>query len=296
MLTSLLIRNFQAHKSLEIQLDQITTICGPSDIGKSAILRALYWLCMNRPSGEAFLREGAHFVSVRLGVDGRTIKRKKGKANTYSLDGEVFKAFGSAVPEEIAKLLNVTEENFQGQHDSPFWFSKTPGQVSKELNRIVSLEVIDNTLSNIASRMRREQERVNLTKQRLEDAKEHKRELIWVPDLDSSLKKLEETTRDIADKRARLAGLRGLIVLGQKYTKARANAGQTQERLKEIVITGGQALELQRRAETLQLLIDQAEWLQHLASSRKQQATHVEQELHTLTKGRCPICRRTFNE
>jgi AAA15 family ATPase/GTPase len=35
------IKNFQIHKDLEIEFGPITTIVGPSDIGKSAVLRAL---------------------------------------------------------------------------------------------------------------------------------------------------------------------------------------------------------------------------------------------------------------
>ena len=41
---SLSLHNFQCHEHLDIAFDpQLTTIVGPSDVGKTAILRALKW-------------------------------------------------------------------------------------------------------------------------------------------------------------------------------------------------------------------------------------------------------------
>ena len=50
MIKSIHLRNFQRHKKLDIDLSEgVNVIVGPSDIGKTAILRALYWLRFNRP-------------------------------------------------------------------------------------------------------------------------------------------------------------------------------------------------------------------------------------------------------
>ena len=135
MIESITITNFQAHKKFTLELDpKITVVTGKSDAGKSAIYRALRWLCTNRPSGNEFIRWGTDGTRVKLRVDGRTIIRKRGKGNSYSLDKDSYEAFGSDVPEDIAKLLNLSEVSFQGQFDGPFWFDKTPGEVSRALN------------------------------------------------------------------------------------------------------------------------------------------------------------------
>lgn len=52
------IQNFQAHKDTTIEFDRIATIVGPSDIGKSAVLRALKWVAKNEPKGISFVRDG----------------------------------------------------------------------------------------------------------------------------------------------------------------------------------------------------------------------------------------------
>ena len=55
MIQSLQINNFQSHKYSVMELHKgVNVIIGPSDSGKTTILRALRWLVWNRPSGDAF--------------------------------------------------------------------------------------------------------------------------------------------------------------------------------------------------------------------------------------------------
>ena len=157
MLEKLLIRNFQCHEKITVDFDPaVTTVVGPSDRGKSAVLRAIRWLAFNRPAGDAFIKHGAGRVSVRLRAGGRDILRERAAgSNLYKIDGKEFQAFGSDVPPEIVNALNLDAVNFQRQLDPVFWFSKSPGEVSRELNAIIDLGLIDRTLSNLASASRR---------------------------------------------------------------------------------------------------------------------------------------------
>ena len=134
MLKKMRITNFQKHQDLKISFDPgVTVVVGPSDAGKSAVIRSLRWLSTNEPKGDSFIREGAEFAEAKLLVDDHTIARFRGKENTYSLDGSEFKAFKDKPPEQISSLLNVGDVNFQGQHDAIFWFSLTAGEVAKGL-------------------------------------------------------------------------------------------------------------------------------------------------------------------
>ncbi len=68
-LVSLQLVNFQVHTGLIIDFSPgITTIVGPTDHGKSSILRALRWVCLNDLSGEQFIREGRKSCAVCLFV------------------------------------------------------------------------------------------------------------------------------------------------------------------------------------------------------------------------------------
>jgi len=148
MLTQLQILNFQNQSRQVIDFDpNVTVLTGPSDSGKSAVIRALRWACTNTPAGDAFIQDGKKDVGVRLKIAGRTIERRKGsKGNEYRIDGKKFKSFGSNVPEPIADFLNLSEVTWQGQHDAPFWLAETAGQVGRELNAVVNLESIDAAL------------------------------------------------------------------------------------------------------------------------------------------------------
>ncbi|MDE2104483.1 MAG: AAA family ATPase, partial [Patescibacteria group bacterium] len=66
---SLELRDFQCHKSLVLDLNApVVCIKGPTDSGKSAILRALRWVCQNNFAGDDFIREGAKKAEVVLNV------------------------------------------------------------------------------------------------------------------------------------------------------------------------------------------------------------------------------------
>lgn len=193
MIEKLRLRNFQAHEKLTIELDpKITTVIGPSDSGKSSIVRALKWLVFNRPSGNEFLRKGSDNVSVSISFDDSKAQRAKGTQNIYKIDGQKLEAFGSDVPAHITKALNLSEINFQFQHDSPFWFAETAGEVSRQLNKIVNLECIDNTLSNLASKMRDCKARCGVLKIQSAATKAEKDSLKSIKQMDKDLRAIEE--------------------------------------------------------------------------------------------------------
>lgn len=172
-LERIILRNFQAHKKLALTLDPgVTTIVGPSDVGKSAVLRALRWVAENRPNGGAFRRHGTNQTRVTLVVDGHTIHRKKGKgANCYVLDGACMQAFGTKVPAPVVKLLNLADVSWQGQHDSPFWFARSAGEVSRLLNQIVDLSVMDAAVGYLTAKGRRVKTECQVVKERLAAAR-----------------------------------------------------------------------------------------------------------------------------
>jgi exonuclease SbcC len=53
------LRNFQSHRETDLEFSPgLNIIVGPSDQGKSAIIRALRWLFYNEPRGTGFIRVG----------------------------------------------------------------------------------------------------------------------------------------------------------------------------------------------------------------------------------------------
>lgn len=155
MISKIIIRNFQKHKKKVILFDKgITTFIGDTDTGKSAILRAISWVLFNTPNGVSFIHRKKKYASVSLHIDGNTVTRTRSRSgvNLYKINGKVLKSFGHSVPKEISKLCNVSSNiNFQSQYQNAYWLFESGGNVSKKLNEIVNLEMIDKVLSSIKS-------------------------------------------------------------------------------------------------------------------------------------------------
>ena len=196
MLEKIQIRGFGANEKLNVIFSSnVTTIVGKSFIGKSWMLRALRWVSLNRPAGDSYINWDSDKAKVRLSVDDKKVTRIRSKSiNSYRLSGKVnpYVAFGNDVPRDIAELMNVSDKvNFQGQHTAPFWFCETAGEVSRQLNSIINLEVIDSTLSNIASELRKTRIVIEVAEKSLLVLTQEKNSLVYIEDLDIKLKQVE---------------------------------------------------------------------------------------------------------
>lgn len=259
MIESITLMRFQRHDKLTVKFDpHLTCLTGDTGAGKSTVIRALMWLSFNRPSGLEMIKHGAAVCSCVLRVDGRVVRRKRGKrTNVYKLDDAVFKAFGQNVPEEIATLLNVSDINFQAQLDSPFWLADPAPKVSRELNAVVNLSVIDDTLSNAASSLRQAKAAWEVSEQRLKAASEELEALAHVPAFLKAVKEAEALEVKVLQKRNRLTALasrleqaRAAREIVQRSSDAMAEA-LALERLWGRVIAG------RKRVERLRNLLDQ---------------------------------------
>ena len=241
------LRNFQAHSDRTVKFSpSITTIVGASDQGKSAILRALGWVCLNNFAGADFVRTGAKGASVKIvahlgGGESAVIVRERsasGAKNTYAMDDDEFKAFGNGVPDPIAEVLQLNPINFQSQHDPPFWFAETAGELSRQLNKVIDLTVIDSSMSFVSSLVRKNESVSEVARERLE---EFRQELV-----------------ELEPQRARIAAFKKLKL---KHT-AKEDADEDRNQLRTLVesVRGN-------RAKTLRAQVTQGEALLSLARS-----------------------------
>ena len=143
MINSLQINNIQSHEHTELRFtDGINVIIGSSNQGKSAILRALYWVRTNRPLGIDTL--ASHWavndkgnltdtMSVVLVNDNSKVERRRTKdENQYIVNDEVLNVVKTDVPIQVSSLLNLSDTNVQKQLDSPFLLSQTDSCLYKD--------------------------------------------------------------------------------------------------------------------------------------------------------------------
>lgn len=256
MIEKIQIENFQRHALLRIRCGPVTSIVGPSDSGKSAVIRALRWLCLN-PRGAADARHGESMIRVRVKVDGRTIRRERTPSkNLYAVDGSEHKAVGADVPEQVADLLNLGEENFQGQLDGPFWLDLTPGELARRLNSIVDLGSIDESLSRIASELRRAKSRAEVAEERRAEAERRLAELEHVPRMVEEFERLRGLEREAAARASEASSLASLAERAGNQARKAADAAGEASGAEAAVRAGELWREAGGRVAGLRLLLD----------------------------------------
>ena len=264
------LRGFQVHKDFALDLGPgVTTIIGPSDVGKSSVLRAIKWLARNEPSGDSFIRWGGKNARVRMTLsDGTVIRRTKGGAgNIYWKDKRKFVAFGNAVPPEIEAALKIGPENFQGQYDRPFWIGETAGEISRQLNRVVSLGMIDYTLKELSVSYRRTVTEVDIIEERLQEWCKQKERWEFAHKMDGDLCQVEaceEQRAEVAKKILSLAEAKTAGWLARRDIRDSA----------EVAAEGSGVLEIADEWDTCQ---DEAATLRRLLNRGREQAEILKQ-------------------
>jgi exonuclease SbcC len=261
MLESLTIKNFQCHQKIVLDLNHpIISVVGPSDAGKTALLRALRWLACNQPNGLQFLRMGAAGVGVSLQVDRTSVARSRNTAgsNLYRFGDKRYVSFGTNVPEPIAQFLNLGPVNFQFQHDAPFWFMLSSGEVSRELNQVVNLDLIDTTQANIAAELRQTRAIEAVCQQRLTRARADRDALAWVKGAQSDFFLLEQKKSDIEETKQKRTRIVAIVAEGQRLEASLQNASLSLPEAKKVVLLGERLQKTTARRQRLQELFNSA--------------------------------------
>jgi exonuclease SbcC len=193
MISKIEINNFQSHKHTVIEFYAgVNVIVGASDCGKSAILRALRFVIENRPAGDSVISHWAKQADVSIWVGDDVIRRIKGKSkNEYWLNKTLYKAFGQTVPDDIQKVLNMSDVNIQRQLDGPFLLDDTPGQVATHFNKLANLEKIDTGMRNILSWITKLNQTITSTRAEQKELKEEHKQLSYVKKMMGDVELLE---------------------------------------------------------------------------------------------------------
>lgn len=177
------IKNFQSHTSSELTFENgMNVIIGPSDQGKTSIIRAIKWVLFNEPKGTEFIRTGATWASVSIELsNGFTITRERSKTkNRYILthpDGEVdiYEGFGNEVPYEVIKTHGVfptevdketgAKLSISEQLEGPFLLTQSASARAKVIGRLSGIHILDKAIKDCLIDIRRESQAHDRLKQ-----------------------------------------------------------------------------------------------------------------------------------
>lgn len=309
----LVVSNFQSLESADIELGPFTVIVGPSNSGKSALLRALRAVIRNVNSPSS-VKVGKNAFTSQVTFGGTDVSIERGKSqSTYRVilpDGteEVFTKAGRTVPDEVQKFLGLPSPDgpdltFTTQIDPPFLLSETGTVAAKMLGDLTNVSRL-HAAAREANRRRLEaskeqkfrqddaigcatrfrEEFSDLTAQ-VQAVKDARALMDSVQDKAREAERLSETLRQFemieaaeADLHARLKDLPEPADIEALAEQAGALLGERHALLDVIT--------------TLARLVEAEDALTTASASIESEISNLEAEYHAVLKdaGTCPTC------
>lgn len=217
----------------------MTVITGPTDSGKTAIIRALRWLYYNAAPPGDFIRTGCTYAKVVVeSLDETEIERVRTPSkNQYIIrrcgeEPKVYEGFGVRVPLEVQQALGVmpiriadidVNLNLAEQLDPPFLGKAiSPPNKARVLGHLAGTEQIEQANKTLGTDIyRADQEEKQLGKD-IEEKQVQIAEYHWVPTLQEKIHKLDIIISDLKTKeqlKENLAGLVSRLVSNSSQTR-----------------------------------------------------------------------------
>lgn len=233
-LKTVILKNFQSHKYTTIDFDErLNIILGPSDSGKTAIIRGIKWALYNEPSGDFFIKEGETEASVILIFSDNTkVERTRSKSKNlyilYKRNGEQikFEGFGLNVPEEIVEEIGIRKIkldsdstnaiNIAEQLEGPFLLSEKTSTRAGAIGRLIGVNIIDDALRETLKDLRNLSNNKRDTENRIIKLEDELKEYDYLEELDIRLRKGEKLNKIILDKSKKLEKIRSFAGVYRK--------------------------------------------------------------------------------
>lgn len=254
-ITSISLRNFQSHKYTKIvpaPAGGLTVITGPSDSGKTAIIRAMKWLLYNRPQGYGFIRVGASMVKVEVEVNnGKVTRQRSAAVNRYEVASNRYEAydtptkenvalegFGGDVPLEVQEITGVRQTmigdmplnlNLAEQLDGPFLGSGISDPVrARILGKLAGTEEVDHANKQLGTDLYRRNQDLRNAEEEIARAQEQLTQFEHLPRLQELVAELGQLNNKIS------AGMSKVITLQSRKTEL-AHYEQSSKTLRRLI-------------------------------------------------------------
>jgi exonuclease SbcC len=240
IITKVKIENFQSHENTIIDFDSgLNIITGPSDNGKSAIIRAVKWVLFNEPRGTEFIRQGTTTAKVTLEMDnGNTIIRERSSSkNRFTVlypekEAVTFEGFGNEIPQEVVDAHGITKAyldsslsssiNIAEQLEGPFLLSETGSVRAKAIGRLIGLHIIDRAIKNSNVDLRRENQSKDRVSNELKEVDSTLKEYEYLKEVEIKLERsgqiINRLSEVLACKKNLEASLKSIIYIETDYS------------------------------------------------------------------------------
>lgn len=252
------IEGYQSHTNSTFRLSPgLTVITGPSDAGKTAIIRALRWFAFNEPTGEAFLhtirnpdgsvKEAVDQVKVSVTFDnGITITKTRRKGKTTYTHSAFPTAWEKAeIPPEIKETLGLVKQqygdfetclNFAFQLDAPFMLSESASVGAKVLGKLAGTEIVDKSISEVNKKTHQTRNDISYADKQIGEIDVSLTEYFDLDRFDAELKIAEAAFTKLKEDQSRHVALTALMNSYQLNTEQRTKYYDEVERLAGVVV------------------------------------------------------------
>lgn len=234
MINKLHLCNFQSHENTILEFSPYcNVIVGPSNVGKSSIIRALLFVLYNGLKGNSFVRIGSKYAEVVVNFsEGKEICRKKGRdTNFYVLDGVEWKDFGDDnIPKSISLVVNIPEVlidkdkfikiNLSSQLEGSYLFFTPDSFKAKTINRLSNSHVIDSVLRKLLGEIKGDGIRLKSLEGEISEIDFQLQRYHVLDDVDKATKYIEDKLFNLeskADTLTKLSVLNEKVCIWNKY-------------------------------------------------------------------------------
>lgn len=308
MINSLSISNFQSHKETELKLSPgVNVIVGPSDSGKTAILRALKWLIQNRPQGDAMRSNWGEPTLVEVETqDAFRIFRMRDESDNIYIMGKYDVSFGklkeglweyqairSEVPEEIKQALNISPINIQQQLDVPFLLADSPGIVAQHFNKIAHLDSIDIGLQKVQRQIKEIEQTITGKEAHLQESQEALLEYDGLEELEGLIVAIEGKNRNQdalkANNQSLLILIQSIEIVDEQIKEAK-KITKAEAPVNDVLLLMSKEEEKFEEAKTLSILICKIQEIDKLIIDTETKIIGLKDTFKKEFPDICPLC------
>ncbi|AXY09988.1 exonuclease SbcC [Bacillus thuringiensis LM1212] len=284
-INEIFVEGFQSHTNSHFNLGKgLNVITGPSDSGKTAIIRAVRWVAFNEPQGEAFVNESVGHAAVAIHLDNGIIiskHRRKGKTS-YRIQtdpgdaGSVFEK--SEVPEEVKQLLGITKQtfgdfvtalNFAFQLEAPFLISETPSSGAKVLGKLAGTEAVDLAVKSVSKDTYAARQERLLAEKEIERLAGNLLEYLDVDDKVQQLKTAESLMEHVEELHKKKEVLKEISHMYTSRKQKYIVAWEIGKRLEDVPVLIQILEQTEKDQQRLQTLLDLQKRYESLSTAKK---------------------------
>jgi len=212
------IKNFQSIKDVSFRIKGFTVIVGKTNIGKSAIIRAIKGALRNS-KGSYYIREGEKTCTVTLqDPNGFFLSWEKGKGNQYTIGNESYNNVGFEVPSELAdagfRVITTGNKDLSpqiaDQFNPLFLVNETGGACADILFDISRINILNGAQRLIEKDQRNLKSTLKTRKADLQRVQEGIETLKEVPDIRARYDVLRSEGADLEELKVELTRILGL--------------------------------------------------------------------------------------